>query len=128
MPLKTGWLSYKSWGLNVTRTGQQRFELSAVPAVLASMRGFDAAGFTRRLLQADGGDAAHVARETGFELLGEIACKTALRSGDVIDTSRLDQLLREMESTPRSGYCNHGRPTWIILQQRELEAFFLRGR
>ena len=115
-------------GFELTRTGQQRFELSAVPAVLASLRGFDAAGFTRRLLQADGGDAAHVARETGFELLGEIACKTALRSGDVIDASRLDQLLREMESTPRSGYCNHGRPTWIILQQRELEAFFLRGR
>ena len=116
-------------GIDLVRAGVGRLELHGVPEVLVSTRGFSPEALVRRLLEDDGeGDPAHIATEQGYELLAEIACKSAIKAGDAVDMARLERLLRDMEATPRSGYCNHGRPTWTVISHKELDSYFLRGR
>ncbi len=59
-------------------------------------------------------------------LLGNICCHKSIRSGKVLNLDEMNALLREMEITPNSGQCNHGRPTTITLSTKEIEKLFER--
>ena len=59
-------------------------------------------------------------------ILGNIACHRSVRSGRVLNENEMNQLLREMENTPNSGQCNHGRPTSISLSLKDIENLFNR--
>ena len=59
-------------------------------------------------------------------ILGNIACHRSIRSGRILNEAEMNQLLREMEKTPNSGQCNHGRPTSISLSLRDIEKLFNR--
>ena len=59
-------------------------------------------------------------------ILGNIACHRSIRSGRNLNESEMNQLLREMEKTPNSGQCNHGRPTSISLSLKDIERLFNR--
>lgn len=54
------------------------------------------------------------------------ACHHSIRSGRKMSINEMNQLLREMENTPFSGQCNHGRPTYVKLQKEEIEKLFSR--
>ncbi len=58
--------------------------------------------------------------------LATLACHNSIRSGQVITLQEGDQLLRKIEQLPNSDRCNHGRPTWIQLTQKDLNKLFLR--
>ena len=58
-------------------------------------------------------------------ILGNIACHRSVRSGRNLNESEMNQLLREMEKTPNSGQCNHGRPTSISLSLRILRNYLI---
>ena len=62
------------------------------------------------------------------QILAEIACHSAIQANQKLSLYEMQQLLRDMEITPRIDYCNHGRPTWRLLKNDELDRLFLRGR
>jgi DNA mismatch repair protein MutL len=113
-------------GLDVVRSGPSSVQLRAVPVFLAAT---DLEDLLRRLsadLSADG--ATRGVEEAVNEVLGTIACHTAVRAHRNLAIPEMNALLREMERTVRSDQCNHGRPTWTHVSLADLDRMFLRGR
>jgi len=109
-------------GLDLERFGPTSMLVRAVPAALGKT---DSAGLLADL-------AAEIAelggplslRDKLDHVAATIACHGSVRAGRVLSVAEMNALLREMEVTPRSGQCNHGRPTWVKLGHGEIEKLF----
>lgn len=113
-------------GFELDRSGPETLTLRAAPALL---RGRDTAQLVRDVL-ADVAAVGYSHRAQGEmnAVLGTMACHGSVRSGRRLTLPEMNQLLRDMEATERSGQCNHGRPTWVELDHQALDRLFLRGR
>jgi DNA mismatch repair protein MutL len=60
-------------------------------------------------------------------ILSRVACHGSVRSGRRMQAEEMNALLREMEATPLSGQCNHGRPTYVELKLADIERLFGRS-
>lgn len=67
---------------------------------------------------------AHSLKERLEEISGTLACHMSVRAGRRLSGEEMNALLREMEATPHSGQCNHGRPTYVELKLSDIERLF----
>ena len=115
-----------SLAFTLLRAGPESVRLSRVPSLLQDL---DLETLTRDLV-ADLVQHQSAARlqAVSDEVLGNIACHASVRANRRLTIPEMNALLRDMESTERSGQCNHGRPTWVQLGQADLDRLFARGR
>ncbi len=109
-------------GLDIERFGPGAMLVRAMPTALASA---DAGALLRDLADdlALHGDSL-LLDEKIEHVLATMACHGSVRAGRTLSVAEMNALLREMERTPRSGQCNHGRPTWIKLSMDDVEKLF----
>ncbi len=109
-------------GLVLERFGPQAVLVRETPAALGEA---DAKGLVRDLADdlAEHGLALAL-RERLEDVAATMACHGSVRAGRRLGAQEMDALLREMEATPRSGQCNHGRPTYIELKLADIERLF----
>ena len=94
----------------------------ATPALLGSG---DPSGLVRDLAdELAAYDEALSLRERLDAVAGTMACHGSVRAGRVLSVTEMNALLREMEVTPHSGQCNHGRPTWVKMPLEQIEKLF----
>lgn len=113
-------------GVELRRTGPTSVLVTALPARLSVADGdrlirdvltdFAQQGQSRRL------------EETLNQILAKMACHGSVRANRSLSLPEMNALLRDMETTERSGQCNHGRPTWVQLTLQDLNGLFQRGR
>ena len=114
--------NFAELGLLIERFGRNAMLVRALPA---SLRRADPEALLRDL-------ADDLAQHGETLLLGEkiehvlatMACHGSVRAGRKLNVAEMNALLRDMENTPRSGQCNHGRPTWVKLSMQDVEKLF----
>jgi DNA mismatch repair protein MutL len=110
------------FGLALERFGPGAMLVRAVPSVLGKA---NAASLVRDIADdlARHGDALLLGEKLDL-VLATMACHGSVRAGRQLSVAEMNALLREMEVTPRSGQCNHGRPTWVKLAHGDIEKLF----
>ena len=109
-------------GLILERFGPGAVLVRETPALLGDV---DVQGLVKDiaddLAEADG---ALALKERLGEVCGTLACRGSVRAGRRLNAAEMNALLREMEITPHSGQCNHGRPTYVELKLADIERLF----
>jgi DNA mismatch repair protein MutL len=110
------------FGLGIERFGPGAVAVRETPAMLGEM---DIAGLLRDLADeiADN-DTVETLKARLHRIASSMACHGSVRSGRLMRPEEMNALLRQMEATPGSGTCNHGRPTYIELKLADIERLF----
>ena len=109
-------------GLGIEGFGGTSIMVREIPAILGQI---NVAGLIRDILD----ELEELGHSRGLEarldaVLSRMACHGSVRSGRVMRVEEMNALLREMETTPLSGQCNHGRPTYVHLGLADIEKLF----
>ncbi len=109
-------------GLEIEPFGPGAVCVRATPALFGQM---DAGGLIRDLADDFAEyDAGLALKERFEEVMGNMACRGSVRAGRRLNGAEMNALLRQMEVTPHSGQCNHGRPTYVELKLTDIEKLF----
>jgi len=117
---------FKRVGFELDRAGPEAVTVRQVPVLL---RAADTEQLLRDVLAdlTELGTSGRIQERTD-EVLSSMACYGSVRANRQLGISEMNALLRDMETTERSNQCNHGRPTWVKLQMRDLDKLFMRGQ
>ena len=109
-------------GLAIEPFGGSAIAVRETPAILGEI---NAAALLRDILDelADQGDSLRLQSKIDA-VLSRMSCHGSIRSGRQMRVEEMNALLREMEATPLSGQCNHGRPTYVELKLSDIERLF----
>ena len=109
-------------GLEIEGFGDGSILVRGVPAMLGTP---DATRLVRDIAEelAELGGSRALEDRIGH-VLATISCHGSVRAGRQLNDAEMNALLREMEETPNSGQCNHGRPTWVRLSLADVERLF----
>ncbi len=112
----------KSFGIILEKFGTKAIALTEIPEILYKEN-------LRKLIEDLVDDYTEYNQQISLSekiehILETIACHMSVRSGRRLNVYEMNSLLREMESTPHSGQCNHGRPTYIKLKLDDIEKLF----
>ena len=109
-------------GLELEAFGPGAILVRATPALLGNC---DIAGLVNDLADelAELGESFSL-RDRLEEVCSSMACHGSVRAGRALSGTEMNALLRQMEITPYSGQCNHGRPTYVALKRRDIEKLF----
>ncbi|NIJ20200.1 DNA mismatch repair protein MutL [Sphingomonas naasensis] len=110
------------FGLELERFGPRAMLVRATPAALGQG---DVHGLVTDLAdELASFDEALSLKERLDHVAATMACHGSVRAGRILSVTEMNALLREMEVTPHSGQCNHGRPTWVKLAHGDIEKLF----
>ena len=111
-----------AFGLLIEPFGLGAVVVREVPALLP---GLDVGALVRDLADelTEWGDTLAL-KERIETVCGTLACHTSVRAGRHLSPAEMEALLRQMEATPNSGQCNHGRPTYVALDLADIERLF----
>ena len=109
-------------GLELERFGPRAILVRATPALLGAG---DVKGLIADLADELAAFEQALSLKEKLDLVAAtMACHGSVRAGRILSVAEMNALLREMEVTPHSGQCNHGRPTWVKLAHGDIEKLF----
>jgi DNA mismatch repair protein MutL len=111
-------------GLVVEPFGRGAVALRELPAALGQADGAALLRDVADALAEAGGQGPEAVARRRDAVLSRAACHGSVRSGRRLRPEEMNALLREMERTPNSGQCNHGRPTFVMLRLQDIERLF----
>lgn len=110
-------------GLEIDNFGAGSIAVRSVPALLGTRAN------VKKLIpdildELEDQDSSTILEKKLHDILSTMACHGSVRSGRRMNSDEMNALLREMETTENSGHCNHGRPTYITLDLKDIEKIF----
>jgi DNA mismatch repair protein MutL len=114
----------QKWGFHIDRNGASQVVIRAIPRIMGNVDVVELIKDLGSILEEH--DDLEYLRKKIIDIMSTIACHSSVRAGRKLSVEEMDSLLNDMEKTPLTGQCNHGRPTFTKISLSDLHKLFER--